>query len=126
MNELYFGASRTAEGTSFRLWAPAAKRIDLHLEEHSYPLRRGADGCEVINHAAYPWRATNCDARAADNGLLTARWRLGDGATLRLTANLSAGVIACERREPTETFIRGGQASDTIPPWSVFWRIGGR
>ena len=29
------------------------------------------------------------EAHAADNGLLTAHWRLGDGATLRLTANLS-------------------------------------
>ncbi|PMX14029.1 DUF3459 domain-containing protein, partial [Pseudomonas sp. FW215-E1] len=28
-------------------------------------------------------------AEAEDNGLLTAHWRMGDGATLRLTANLS-------------------------------------
>ena len=34
------------------------------------------------------------DAQAADNGLLTANWRLGDGATLRLTANLSNAEIA--------------------------------
>ena len=32
--------------------------------------------------------------RAADNGLLTAHWRMGDGATLRLTANLSDKDIA--------------------------------
>ena len=29
------------------------------------------------------------EAHAADNGLLTASWRMGDGATLRLMANLS-------------------------------------
>ncbi len=34
------------------------------------------------------------DAHAADNGLLTASWRMGDGATLQLTANLSASEIA--------------------------------
>ena len=44
--------------------------------------------------------ATFGDAHAADNGLLTASWRLGDGATLRLTANLSAGAIARERSRP--------------------------
>ena len=29
------------------------------------------------------------DAHAADDGLLTAHWRMGDGATLQLVANLS-------------------------------------
>jgi maltooligosyltrehalose trehalohydrolase len=66
------------------------------------------------------------DAQAADNGLLTASWRLGDGATLRLTANLSVGQIARERSDPTGTPIWGSETSDPIPPWSVFWHIGGR
>ena len=44
MNEWHFGARPTAEGTSFRLWAPAAKRVDLRLDKKSHPLRRGADG----------------------------------------------------------------------------------
>ena len=44
MNERHFGAEPTTEGTSFRLWAPAAKRVDLRLEENSYPLQRGQDG----------------------------------------------------------------------------------
>jgi maltooligosyltrehalose trehalohydrolase len=43
MNERQFGARVTADGTSFRLWAPAAKRVDVLLEK-SYPLRRGEDG----------------------------------------------------------------------------------
>src|ERR1700686_3156700 len=43
MNEQQFGARLTANGASFRLWAPAAKRVDLLLE-NSYPLRRGDDG----------------------------------------------------------------------------------
>ncbi len=43
MNERQFGARLTADGTSFRLWAPAAKRVDLLLEKPQ-PLRRGEDG----------------------------------------------------------------------------------
>jgi malto-oligosyltrehalose trehalohydrolase len=43
MNERQFGARLTADGTSFRLWAPAAKRVDLLLDKPQ-PLRRGEDG----------------------------------------------------------------------------------
>ncbi len=43
MNERKFGAWLTADGTLFRLWAPAAKRVDLLLEKPQ-PLRRGEDG----------------------------------------------------------------------------------
>src|SRR6266436_6017860 len=42
-------------------------------------------------------------ADAVDNGLLTADWRMGDGATLRLLANLSAGEIAHGQGETTGT-----------------------
>ena len=66
------------------------------------------------------------DAHAADNGLLTARWRMGDGATLKLVANLSNNEIAHLRSEATGTPIWGGETGDLIPPWSVFWRIGDR
>ena len=44
MNERQFGASLTTNGTSFRLWATAAKRVDLLLQGKSYPLRRGDGG----------------------------------------------------------------------------------
>jgi maltooligosyltrehalose trehalohydrolase len=63
------------------------------------------------------------DAHAADNGLLTANWRMGDGATLRLTANLSTGEIAHERSETTGIPIWGSETGDLIPPWSVLWRL---
>ncbi len=43
MSKRQFGARLTADGVCFRLWAPAAKRVDLLLEQ-SYPLRRGEDG----------------------------------------------------------------------------------
>ncbi len=63
------------------------------------------------------------DAHAADNGLLTASWKMGDGATLRLLANLSASMIACKPGQTAGTAIWGGEAGEAIPPWSVFWRI---
>jgi maltooligosyltrehalose trehalohydrolase len=65
------------------------------------------------------------DAHAADNCLLTAHWRMGDGATLQLVANLSNSEVAHKRSAATGTPIWGGEAGDLIPPWSVFWRIGG-
>ena len=66
------------------------------------------------------------DAHAADSGLLMANWRMGDGATLQLVANLSNNEVGQKRSEATGTPIWGGETSDLIPPWSVFWRIGGR
>jgi malto-oligosyltrehalose trehalohydrolase len=102
MNRRHFGARLTANGTAFRLWAPAAKRVDLVLEK-PYPLARGEDGwfsteisganagtryrfridgeidvpdpasrfqpddvfgpSEVIDHASYPWRASDWRGR---------------------------------------------------------------
>jgi maltooligosyltrehalose trehalohydrolase len=43
MNGQQFGARLIRDGASFRLWAPAAKRVDLLLEK-PHPLRRGEDG----------------------------------------------------------------------------------
>ena len=43
MNERQFGPRLTADGASFRLWAPAAKRVDLLLEK-SHAMRRGEAG----------------------------------------------------------------------------------
>jgi len=64
-------------------------------------------------------------AHAADDGILTANWRMGDGAMLFLTANLSPQEIANGSPRATGTPIWGGEAGDRFPPWSVFWRIGG-
>jgi maltooligosyltrehalose trehalohydrolase len=69
--------------------------------------------------------AASGDAQADDNGLLTASWRMGDGAILRLTANLSANEISNTPTHTTGTPIWGGEPGGRIPPWSVFWRIGG-
>jgi maltooligosyltrehalose trehalohydrolase len=66
------------------------------------------------------------DARAADNGLLTADWRLGDGATLRLTANLSKTAIAQKPGETTGTVIWGGAPGESVKPWAVFWSLEAR
>jgi maltooligosyltrehalose trehalohydrolase len=65
------------------------------------------------------------DAHAADNGLLTAHWRMGDGATLHLLANLSDQAIAHQAAE-RGTKIWGGEIGASLLPWSVFWHIGAR
>jgi malto-oligosyltrehalose trehalohydrolase len=66
------------------------------------------------------------DAHTADNGLLTAHWRMGDGTPLRLLANLSNNGIAHRPSEAIGTPIWCGAAGEVIPPWSVFWYIGAR
>jgi maltooligosyltrehalose trehalohydrolase len=65
------------------------------------------------------------DAKAHGNGLLTARWRMGDGTTLNLTANLSSADIPRPAPQTPGTPIWGGEAGEHLSPWSVFWRIGG-
>ena len=102
MNERTFGIRQTGDGATFRLWAPAAKRVDLLLDK-PHPLKRGNDGwflaeipgvkagtrykfriddeidvpdpascfqpddvsgpSEVIDHAAYRWRASDWRGR---------------------------------------------------------------
>jgi maltooligosyltrehalose trehalohydrolase len=64
------------------------------------------------------------EASADDSGLLTAHWRMGDGAMLRLIANLSANEIAGTPAQDG-TPIWGGDSVERLPAWSVFWRIGG-
>jgi maltooligosyltrehalose trehalohydrolase len=66
------------------------------------------------------------DAHAADSGLLTAHWRMGDGTTLRLLANLSNGGIAHKGSDVIGTPIWGGEAGEQILPWGAFWYIGAR
>ena len=43
MNGRQFGPVLTKDGTRFRLWAPAAKRVDVVLEQ-PHVLKRGDDG----------------------------------------------------------------------------------
>jgi maltooligosyltrehalose trehalohydrolase len=61
-------------------------------------------------------------AEAAGNGLLKADWRMGDGTPLRLTANLSEKTVS--HGEAGGTLIWGSELGDSIPPWSVHWRMG--
>src|SRR6185437_15479239 len=44
MSERRFGATLNKDGTTFRLWAPAAKRVDLVLEKKPLAMRRGNGG----------------------------------------------------------------------------------
>jgi maltooligosyltrehalose trehalohydrolase len=66
------------------------------------------------------------NASADDDGLLSANWRMGDGASLRLLANLSDRAIAREMGQLTGTKIWGGDIAGSIAPWSVFWHLGAR
>ncbi|MEP6840680.1 MAG: alpha-amylase family glycosyl hydrolase, partial [Bradyrhizobium sp.] len=61
---------------------------------------------------------------AGKNGLLTADWRMGDGTTLALLANLSDRNISHAPAKPKGTLIWGSELNDRVPPWSVVWRIG--
>jgi maltooligosyltrehalose trehalohydrolase len=65
------------------------------------------------------------DAKAHDSGLLTAHWRMGDGATLHLSANLSSAGVTRPAPQTPGTPIWGGEAGEHLSPWSVFWHIGG-
>jgi maltooligosyltrehalose trehalohydrolase len=62
------------------------------------------------------------EARAIDDGLLTANWRLGDGAKLSLTANLSDCAIAAQPDDASGAPI-WGEVGGAIKPWFVLWAI---
>ncbi|BAM87807.1 putative maltooligosyltrehalose trehalohydrolase [Bradyrhizobium oligotrophicum S58] len=65
------------------------------------------------------------DANATDDGRLSAHWVMGDGSKLRLLANVSDRELAFSPSEFAGTLIWGGTPGDRLPPWSVFWSIGG-
>jgi malto-oligosyltrehalose trehalohydrolase len=65
------------------------------------------------------------DASVEGDGLLSAYWRMGDGTSLQLWANLSNQGINFQTKI-TGTKIWGGDLSDVISPWAVHWRIGQR
>ncbi|MGA2055518.1 MAG: malto-oligosyltrehalose trehalohydrolase [Bradyrhizobium sp.] len=60
------------------------------------------------------------EARAADDGLLNANWRLGTDARLALTANLSDRTIPARWSETRGSAI-WGEPGDAMKPWSVCW-----
>jgi maltooligosyltrehalose trehalohydrolase len=49
---------------------------------------------------------------------------MGDGTTLSLIANLSDRDASHEDHETGGTLIWGTALTQSVPPWSVFWRIG--
>jgi maltooligosyltrehalose trehalohydrolase len=63
-------------------------------------------------------------ASPGGDGLLTANWRMDDGTTLALSANLSDRDITYAPTTPKGTLIWGSELNDRVPPWSVVWRIG--
>jgi maltooligosyltrehalose trehalohydrolase len=63
-------------------------------------------------------------AQVTGDSLLTADWRMGDGATLRLLANLSDLAVSHVPGSPAGTLIWGSELGDSVPPWTVLWRIG--
>jgi maltooligosyltrehalose trehalohydrolase len=64
------------------------------------------------------------EARATGDGLLTANWRMGDGVRLRLLANLSDRDVSHTPARSEGTLIWGSELNDSVPPWSVVWRLG--
>jgi len=64
------------------------------------------------------------EAHAADSGLLTANWRMGDGAILSLIANLSEREIAHASPQIRGTRVWGSALGESMPAWSVRWHIG--
>jgi maltooligosyltrehalose trehalohydrolase len=95
--------------------APAGRKR-LALVQELLRLRRQ----EIVPRLA---GAAFRDAHAAENGLLTANWRLGDGTMLALTANLSDQDHATQ--DVAEgTLIWGPALDGRLPAWSVRWHIG--
>jgi malto-oligosyltrehalose trehalohydrolase len=94
---------------------PGRKRLKLVQELLSIRRR------EIVPRLAF---ARFGAADATDDGLLTANWPMGDGATLSLIANLSARDASHVTGEIKGTLIWGTALNRNIPPWSVFWRIG--
>ena len=57
--------------------------------------------------------------------VLQAQWSLGDGRSLLLLANLSDGAVEQPPHTRAGRPIWGGEPASTLPPWAVFWSIGG-
>jgi maltooligosyltrehalose trehalohydrolase len=96
-----------------------AQRQRLALVQELLAVRRQ----EIVPRLA---NAVFGEAHAADNGMLTAHWRLGDGARLELTANLSDLEITGQPGETRGITIWGGTPGEVTTPWSVFWRVEAR
>jgi len=57
-------------------------------------------------------------------GSMAAEWRLGDGSSLHLVANLTPEMAVRRGRMGPGRPIWGGAAAEELRPWSVHWAIG--
>ncbi len=64
------------------------------------------------------------DAHVDEDGLLSARWILGNGQTLRLTANLSDSPTKNLPTSHAGRYIWGQTIGDRLAPWTVIWALG--
>jgi maltooligosyltrehalose trehalohydrolase len=64
------------------------------------------------------------EAHATPDGLLTAHWRMSDGALLQLVANMSDQAASHPTEMPEGTLIWGRELGDRVPPWTALWRLG--
>jgi maltooligosyltrehalose trehalohydrolase len=77
---------------------------------------------EVVPHLAGASFGT-ATIRSNDD-LLAAGWRLGNGCTLNLVANLAKTHVRPPESRAAERPIWGGPLPEMLPPWSVYWGIG--
>ena len=63
------------------------------------------------------------EAHVSDDRVLSANWRMGDGTTLVLLANLSPESVAHDVEQAKGTPIWGGEPGTILPPWSVYLRL---
>ena len=61
-------------------------------------------------------------AQATEAGLLSAHWQMDNGTRLILMANLSDHDAALAHPDGG-TLIWGRELTDSLPPWTVSWRI---
>ena len=64
------------------------------------------------------------EAGVVQDQLLNANWRMGDGATLTLLANLSDRDVTHSPAKSAGTLLWGSELNERVPPWSVVWRLG--
>ncbi len=95
-----------------------AGRKRLELVQHLLTIRRR----EIVPRLS---GASFGNAKAETSGHLIAHWHMGDGAILQLTTNLSAREIVQHSARLSGAPIWGDDPGPNLPPWSVFWRLGG-
>jgi malto-oligosyltrehalose trehalohydrolase len=97
----------------------AAHRQRLALVRRLLTVRRA----EIVPRLAAVPARSGC-AQAARR-VVTARWKLGDGSTLGLVANLSGEISPGPQKCSGGRPIWGGPAAEQLDAWSVHWTLSG-